>query len=258
MHRIGTAIKRKSMKLFCFLYGLVLLGCTNSPNLSSTAQKNADGGFEFILHDGLVPANVAHLQTALDLEYSSILIGLELPETPQVTVQVWKEEDTYQQAMELFTGSRAPGSRGYVAGPNEIRLMYHTRLSAQKEAIHEFVHAATLMVNPDFGNNPRWLWEGVAQYLANETPSERTASHFQNGSCPTLEQLNSPFDQGGAIYDTGYLLGAFIEDEWGPGALIQMVRSSGDTRASLGLTPSEFERQWCDFARAYITSETTD
>ena len=59
---------------------------------------------------------------------------------------------------------RFPGSRGYVTGDNELRLLYHRRLSAQKEAVHEFAHVVSMYVNSTIPNNPRWLWEAVALY----------------------------------------------------------------------------------------------
>ncbi|WP_282073328.1 hypothetical protein, partial [Janibacter hoylei] len=82
-------------------------------------------------------------------------------------------------------------------------------------AVHEFVHVATLNLEPDFGNNPRWLWEAVALYLANEFVDPRSTEIMQDQKCPSLQQLDAPFDNGGAIYEAGYLLIQFIETKWG-------------------------------------------
>lgn len=212
-----------------------------------SAQTQRD--FEFILHDGLSARDVAHLQRALSDSKPAVLAALGLDEMPSVIVQVWLDEAAYQDAMKQTLGMRAPGSRGYVTGNNEVRLLFHKMLSAQREAVHEFVHAATLTLNPDFGNNPRWLWEATAQYLAGEFVDPKTVEQFQGGQCPSLETLNSPFDRGGSIYFSGYLLGEFIVSNWGAALLPQLVSANGDVETIFGITESEFQAGWCDFVR---------
>lgn len=203
--------------------------------------------FNLILHDGLVTADVAHLNTALESNYHRITSELQLTTLPTITVQIWRDEAAYQDAMQIALGSRAPGSRGYVTGDNELRLLYHQRVSAQKEAVHEFVHVASLHVNPEFGNNPRWLWEAVAIFLANETVDPKTSAHFKNGTCPSLDTLNSPFDQGGTIYDAGYLLIDFIQTRWGFESVVELIRNDGNIELTLDQTVEVFEYEWCAY-----------
>lgn len=205
--------------------------------------------FEWVLHDGLESRDVGHLHVALNESYPAILNALELSELPVIKVQVWRDETNYQDAMEGALGSRAPGSRGYITGPQDVRLLYHTMLSAQKEAVHEFVHAATLTLNPEFGNNPRWLWEAAAQYLAGEFVDPKTGNLFADGQCPSLETLNSPFDRGGAIYRSGYLLGDYVVQTWGRAALPELIRLNGDTGAAFDQSIESFESQWCAYVQ---------
>lgn len=213
------------------------------------AVANSPAAFEFILHDDLSESDVAHIRTALTDNQPAVLAALGLEQMPTVTVQIWLDETRYQDAMEVTLGMRAPGSRGYVTGASEIRLLRHQQLSAQREAVHEFVHAATLTLNPDFGNNPRWLWEAVAIYLAEEFVDPRTVEQFRGGLCPSLATLNSPFDRGGSIYSSGYLLGEFIDTKWGASSLPALVNSNGNTEVVLGITENEFEARWCDFVQ---------
>lgn len=214
-------------------------------------HAEADGDdFEFVLHDGLLPTNVQHLNDALIAHYGHVLDALEIARHPTVTVQVWSDEEAYQTAMFDALGMRAPGSRGYITGPQEIRLLLHTKSTAQREAVHEFVHAASLMVNPSFGNNPRWLWEAVAQYVAGERVDPKISPVFADGTCPTLKTLNSAFDRGGSIYVSGYLLGDFIATSWGASALPQLIRLNGDTKAVLGLDDTQFETAWCEYVQS--------
>lgn len=206
----------------------------------------ADDAFEFVLNDGLTPQQTAHLRKALDDNYDRILSSLGLTSIPTVTVRIWRDEEAYQSTMEQSLGSRAPGSRGYAFGQRELRLLYHTRLSAQREAVHEFAHVASLNINPDLGNNPRWLWEAVAIYLAGEYVDPARSGFFDDGACPTLEQLNAPFDRGGTIYATGYLLVDFIEKRWGFAKVVDLIRSNGDLQETLGVSSAEFEQAWCE------------
>lgn len=214
---------------------------------NSLAQSKPS--FEFILHNDLSEAEIAHLRAALNESRPTVLSALGLEEMPLVTVQIWRNEMAYQDAMEQTLGMRAPGSRGYVTGDSEIRLLFHRQLSAQREAVHEFVHAATLNLNPEFGNNPRWLWEAAAQYLAGEFVDPRTTEQFSGNQCPSLETLNSPFDRGGAIYRSGYLLGEFISSEWGGDSLPALIISNGDIEAVLHVSDSEFQSRWCRFVQ---------
>lgn len=227
-----------SVLMFVFVIGFAI----------KTAAQ-ADSAFNFILHNDLSDSDVAHIQVALKESRPKILAALGLVQMPSVTVQVWRDETQYQDVMEQTLGMRAPGSRGYVRSDSEIRLLFRKRLSAQREAVHEFVHAATLKLNPEFGNNPRWLWEAVAQYLAGEFVDPRTSEQFRGGQCPSLETLNSPFDRGGSIYRSGYLLGEFITKKWGAASLRQMVGANGDVETILGITENEFENRWCDFVQ---------
>lgn len=232
------------MSAFCALMFVSAIG------LGEKVFAQSEVGFEFILHNDLSDRDVAHLHVALHDSRSTVLAALGLSDMPPVTVQVWRDKVNYQDAMEQTLGMRAPGSRGYVTGPSEIRLLYHQMLSAQREAVHEFVHAATLALNPGFGNNPRWLWEAVAQYLAGEFVDPSTASQFQGGKCPSLETLNSPFDSGGAIYRSGYLLGEFITASWSAAKLRQLISANGDIETILGITENDFETRWCGFVQS--------
>lgn len=217
--------------------------------VGSKASAQTKTAFEFTLHNDLLENDVAHLQAALSENRPIVLAALGLEEMPLVIVQVWRDETAYQDAMEQTLGMRAPGSRGYVTGDREIRLLFHRRLSAQREAVHEFVHAATLNLNPEFGNNPRWLWEAAAQYLAGEFIDPRTTEQFSGDQCPSLETLNSPFDRGGSIYRSGYLLGEFISSQWGAESLPALIIANGDVEAVLKITESEFQIQWCGFVQ---------
>ncbi|MEO1576087.1 MAG: hypothetical protein AAFU65_14170 [Pseudomonadota bacterium] len=219
---------------------------------------SGDARFVFQLQDGLTHGEIAHLEDGLDAAYERILGKLELESVPPVTVSIWQDEDAYQAAMERSLGSRAPGSRGYAFGRDELRLLHHTRSTAVPEAVHEFAHVASLNLNPDFGNNPRWLWEGVAIYLAGEKVDPAKSGIFDDGNCPTLAQLDAPFNNGGVIYAAGYFLIEFIETEWSFGHVVDLVRTNGNLEQSLGVDSDTFERRWCAFASVVSGQRSPD
>ena len=203
--------------------------------------------FNIVLHDSLEQADVAHLIEALNANYEPVKTHLMVPSLPVITIQIWADVEHYQQAMEATLGMRFPGSRGYVTGDRELRLLYHRRLSAQKEAVHEFVHVVSLNLNPDFGNNPRWLWEAVALYEAEEFRDPRDIDYLQKGNYPTLAQLNEGFNSGRNIYDVGYLLIDYIVNNWGSSELVELIKSNGDIEKVLAVSEEEFEQGWYKF-----------
>ncbi len=233
--------------IVCATLGALLASCI--------ADANADERFRYVLHGDLNASDIAHLERALEAAHQPVISKLGLELLPVITVQIWDDEEEFQEAMAATLGMRAQGSRGYVTGDRELRLLHHTAPSAAREAVHEFVHVATLNLEPDFGNNPRWLWEAVALYLANEFVDPRSTEIMQDQKCPSLQQLDAPFDNGGAIYEAGYLLIQFIETKWGFDKVTELIKSKGDMSSTLGISESEFERQWCAFVVATYPHE---
>lgn len=222
---------------------LTSLTACSIPRQAPASQER----FDFILHDTLSMPDVAHLVNALEANYERVIDALEVDSLPVIRVQIWSDEEQYQGAMEETLGSRFPGSRGYVTGDRELRLLYHRRLSAQKEAVHEFVHVVSLNLNPNFGNNPRWLWEAVALYLADEFHNPADVAYMRNREFPTMDELNAGFNAGKNIYDVGFLLVDYIINRWGQEVLIDLVMANGDIPATLGLQVADFESGWHQF-----------
>ena len=215
----------------------------------SYAQTTNVHRFNYVLHDTLAQADVAHLSRALEDNYDRVKEALGVPLLPVITVQIWSDEEHYQQAMEQTLGMRFPGSRGYVTGDRELRLLYHRRLSAQKEAVHEFAHVVSLNLNPEFGNNPRWLWESIAMYAAEEFRNPSDITYLREGDFPSLPELNEDFNSGRNIYDVGYTLVAYIVDAWDHESLLALVKANGDLSSTLGIDEASFMAGWEDFVR---------
>lgn len=218
--------------------------CTAIAVRSFSQGLEAEQRFNYVLHDTLEHADVVHLVRALEASYERIQNDLRVSSLPVISVQIWSEEEGYQAAMEETLGMRFPGSRGYVTGDRELRLLYHRLLSAQREAVHEFAHVVSLNLNPEFGNNPRWLWEAVAMYEAEEFRDPREVPYMREGSYPSLQELNTDFNSGRSIYDVGYLLVDYIINTWDRDHLIALIHSSGSIEKALGISETDFEAGW--------------
>lgn len=214
------------------------------PTIYSAGQNLDSERFNFVLHDSLDHGDVAHLAVALEENYERIKRNLQVATLPLIRVQIWADNEAYQDAMEDAFGMRFPGSRGYVYGADELRILFHNEDSAARELVHEFVHAVSLTLNPEFGNNPRWLWEAVAQYEAGEFRDPREISYVQEGNYPGLDELNAGFNSGRNIYDIGFVLVDYIVKMWGKEALIALIRSNGAIQETLNINVIDFESGW--------------
>jgi hypothetical protein len=181
----------------------------------------------------------------LELEYARIVTGLGVDRLPEITVRVWQDPAAYFDVLTRHFGVRYEAS-GYITGPTELRMLAGPRLATT--AVHEFVHAATLSLNPSFANNPRWLWETVALYENGEFVDPRTLPYLAGGAFPTLQQLNVDPNAGRQIYELGYLLGEYIISTYGRPGYLQLILSNGDLSV-LGVSQSEFESGWRSFVR---------
>jgi hypothetical protein len=145
--------------------------------------------------------------------------------------------------MEELLGVRYAGADGYVYGAGE----FHIRLvrDAAGNAVHEFSHVVSLNVNREFANNPRWLWEAVAIYEAQEFVDPKKVQYMVEGDYPTLSELNLGFGTGGnRIYSLGYILAEYVVEGWGMEALRGLIESNGNMISVLGVDIKEFENGW--------------
>jgi hypothetical protein len=182
----------------------------------------------------------------LEAEYSRILGDLDVSSHPVVTVRIWQDPTSYYDELTRYFGTRYQAG-GYITGPTELRLLAGGNLDT--DVVHEFVHAASLTVNPRFGNNPRWFWEAVALYENGEFVHPRLIESVARGNFPTLQQLNADVNADTQIYQLGYVLGEFIMARWGRGAFRRLIETNADLQGVLGVSASDFEAAWQSYVR---------
>jgi hypothetical protein len=205
--------------------------------------------FYYTWYDSLYMPEIAD---TLENNYSRILADL-------VTDSVLKTNiHFYATTQELFEAVRhvIPNPPSFMIGAATARDTIH--MMAPKHPnyqydymlivmINEFTHCVSLNINPSFGNNPRWLWESVALYEAQQFIHPSQLPYMVNHTPPTLAQLNSFSNT--QIYEVGYLLAEYIVINWSRQHLKSMITSNGNIQQVLGMTAAEFETAWFEFVR---------
>jgi hypothetical protein len=182
----------------------------------------------------------------LEAEYPRILSDLGVASHPMITVRIWQDSTSYYNELTRYFGTRYRAT-GYITGPTELRLLVGGNLDTN--AVHEFVHAVSLAVNPRFGNNPRWFWETVALYENGEFVHPRQLEFLVNGNFPTLQQLDGDPNTDTPISQVGYLLGEFIVSRYGRAPFLRLIGTGADLQGVLGVSNAEFEAAWQSYVR---------
>jgi hypothetical protein len=225
-------------------------GGSRTPAAPTTVAESLELRLEtthFRILAGTTPA--ATLRAAadrLEAEYPRILSELSLGSLPVITVRVWQDEATYFNELTRYFGVRYQAS-GYITGPTELRVLAVANLPVN--VVHEFIHAASMAVNPQIANNPRWFWETVALYENGELVDPRRVEFLVRGAFPTLQQMNVDPNGGTQIYQVGYVLGEFIVQRWGRAAFLQLIQTNADLPGVLGVSAAEFEAAWQSYVR---------
>jgi len=189
----------------------------------------------------------------LERERARVVDAYKVWDMPRVHVWFYSDHAALEAAAGDVAGGVPSWAYGVVTREDQIHCMspnltewgpYRRRL---KDIAHEFVHAMTLHMNPRFANNPRWLWESVALYEANQNVDLTDADYLRKGPPPTLAELSRLSDQ--RIYELGYTIGEFIVKRWGHAKLKALVLANGDTQGVLGVPLPQFERDWIAFVR---------
>ena len=249
----------KLKSIFLIFIIPLLLGCKKNPenyNISDHFTTET-GHFSFFLYDELDENIIRPITTKLENNYSRILSDLDVDSMNKVVVRIWNNESNFLDDMESVLGVRYTGSAGWIKGAHDIRILYVGNGTAQN-ALHEFCHAVSMVVNSQFDNNPRWLWEAVAIYESGEFVDPQTLSYLVEGDFPTLEELNSNFNENNnKIYQVGYLLSEYIIMNWGKNSYVNLIKSNGNIPEVLELTKQEFEENWKNYVTTkYLNNET--
>jgi hypothetical protein len=198
-------------------------------------------------------ASVATTAAAVEAHHARILDDLGLQQIPQVTVTLYPDRESFFAAVTPLVGDVPSFASGLVTGPSQIHVLSPNLASQWSYSeglvaiVHEFAHCASLRANPGIANNPRWLWESVALYEAGQIVDPRTLPYMRAHQPPSLVELNRL--ENPAIYEVGGLIGEYIVQAWGRGALRDLVRTGGALETVLGVDEVEFVDGWFEDVR---------
>ena len=237
---------------------LVFSGCGGSspagPSPTPAAVFQQHTSEHFILQfTSIDAASVDETAARIEAEYARIVGDLQPPQMSRVTVFLYPDRASMQDAVRGVVGTLPAFATGLVTGAASIHVLSPNLASAWPYAdgvraiVHEFAHCVSLQVNSTIANSPRWLWETVAIFEAGDFVNPRSVAWLANGP-PPMARLNS-FDNTD-IYSVGYVLGEFIVSRWGRDALVMLIRTNGNTAAVTGMNEPEFLQSWYDFVRA--------
>ncbi|OGU61749.1 MAG: hypothetical protein A2V66_05185 [Ignavibacteria bacterium RBG_13_36_8] len=204
--------------------------------------------FTFIIYEDVTDAEVSAVLDSLNDNYNRIITHLRVSNMPQVTVRIWAQahSNDFYDAMQVTIGQIYLGATGYTPLATEMRLLYNP-ISAT-EAVHEFAHLVSIALKSNISNNPRWLWEAIAQYESRmfDPSSLWQPSDLNWPGFTALNQYNSYLP-----YLWGYFISSFIIDQWGDDGFINIIRANGDVQRTFGMSEQEFGSMVENYVRTW-------
>lgn len=252
MTRKVSRVKRLAFFVISFLSACSQQKNAGITNVDQTLEYSS-AHFKFYLTE-FDHANIASIAQHLESNYSRVIAGLSASNLPIINIQFYSNQSALHQTLNL------PNSPAWLVGAATARDQIHMMsLNAPNLnrafdemltiLVHEFTHCVTLNIAPRSGNNPRWLWEGVALYEAGQFVHPVGIPYLVNGNPPTLAGLNTNWQMNTQIYDVGYLLVEYIVETWGKPQLVSLIKAYGDIQAVLGISVAAFETSWYEFVR---------
>ncbi len=190
--------------------------------------------------DSAGPIVVMSTGSAAEFAARSGAGGAERPDTAAVAVA-----DRVDPASRTAEGQRIVLAPGAVAmSPDDLRIVF------RHELFHYAARADTAL------DAPRWLTEGVADYVARPAPTAPV--RIDTTHLPSDADFTGTPEELSAAYDRAWLFARFVADRYGAPALrLLYLRGAGYAHADaatalrdvLGTGPDELLAQWGEWAR---------
>jgi len=225
--------------MFTFLIWMLAAGCASESRDGGSPSQPGTSSFEVVSRGQVPESETAEVRGSIEEAIPRVLADLGVTELPPITVYVWGDADGFAQEY----GEDATGVRGFISSENwEVHALYSGQ-PVWRSVLHEYTHLVSLARNPQILGNARWLWETVAIFESNRPPrpDESTLACISRTHVPSLDELS---EHPSNIYRVGHLLGEFIVQTWSREALGTLIATTGDTFASFGISPHQFEQMW--------------
>jgi hypothetical protein len=167
-------------------------------NYYQDSESLTTASFNLITHDYIDQQTSYEIHKELLANSQRIIQHLKTHVTKSFTVHLWSNYDNYLADQQRRLGMVFLNSRGWVIGPNEFAVFCDGQKDVPTIAVHEFAHSVSLHLTINFSNNPRWLWEAVAVYEAQQFTDPKDISYLTQGNYPTLHDLD--FEKGWQEY----------------------------------------------------------
>jgi len=223
-----------------------LVGSCTSP--AEKERVNSTNHFQ-INYTALDDGNIKEIADSLEVSYPKITAHLQSGDLPIVKVHFYESPHALKRAFpgmpDWAIGQAINVTEIHMLSPNHSSQDYKTMIRNTK---HEFAHCVSMKINPTIANNPRWLWEAVADYEANLPWDPHMLAYMVNQQPPPIAALNNFSDP--KIYEVGYFIAQFIDESYGASALRSLIQNNGDLKATLNLNEEEFTRKWFAFVKS--------
>lgn len=264
--------RKAALTLIKFLLPIIHIGVCNANPIADIAKEIPISAeyetehFIFRLYDDLVVGDISEIAKGLEVNFDRIVNDLKPDNVPRMYVHLFNKKESWSKISptQPFGGAFVTrendtdniwayfwNDREFAAGIEQIRKSRNSISSEQlwmhfnitQTAIHEFVHLVMVNVDERIGNNPRWLWESVALYEANQS-----FDPVMNGY--TLQEIQIPFselERSFHLYMLGYHITDYIVSEWGISSVRQLIKTQGETQKVLKLSLAQLEKGFWRF-----------
>jgi hypothetical protein len=189
-------------------------------------------------------STITYIAEHLERNYARILRDFNLKTIPITEVRVYPDRTSFH------SGINFPGASDFLLatafGKSDFRMLSPRVVGENDSAMlmkmvtHEFTHCVHL--NVDYSpNNPRWLWEGVANYEAGWFVDPNDIEIIRKKIFPPFSSLNN-----GLEYEVGYVIVEAVKEIWSFNKVIQLISNRGDTEKTLQIQQDAFEKRIYD------------
>jgi hypothetical protein len=190
------------------------------------------------------------IAAGFEKNYTRILADLKLTSIPTVTVRIYPDLPSFHKGINFPDAPNQVLATAF--GKDDIRMVSPHNAGPEAwmlayAAPHEFTHCVHL--NIDYApNNPRWLWESLAQYEAQWFFNPNDLDFIKKKEYPKLSDLNN-----GLEYMLGYTIIEAIHALWGQDAILQLIKHRGNPQNALNLNQQTFEQKiFTEIHKKYI------
>lgn len=226
--------------------------------IPESREKLKTKHFTFLYSKNIDKSKINQLSDALETNYQRIANNLKTSPSNNIEVNIYSQRWRYIKATKNWSGS------GNIEGISKMHFVEEAwgENDSKKVAVHEFAHTVTLKLllnqeqepvdskkfDKNFSSFPKWLWEGISVYEAEQFVDPKTLPYLNNEQYPSITELNDRL-KGGKIYSCGFTIIEYIIYKYGHDNYIQLIKNYGDLKRTLNISEDQFCKEWHEFAK---------